>query len=330
MRSTFCGKGLHHLFFLIQNFRLRIIGINVFGEIIKKSDNEYQFNPSTIFTGNKYFTIWREVDKSRTRHLFLRVAHVNDRESELHDLGEQIKAMNSSVKWIGDARLFTYGGKLQLVFDTGHSETPNRIFITVLDINKVSVTSVKEVKKLDGRKEIEKNWNFFEEGQNLFAIYTHQPFTIIELAKETEEFLYFRTVITHFYKSNSNSKIRGEIRGTSTPILVGNLFISLTHSSFITKKGFVYQSHYFVFGSTYPFLPVSLSIKPINYGIVGKILRPSVKLNQSVHQVEFPSGAFKAGKNLILGFGLNDFKVGVKVIKLSKILSQRSSIEIEL
>ena len=328
MRSIFYIKGLYNLLFLLQNYRLRMNGINVYREIIRNSENEYQLNPSTIFTGSKYYTVWREVDKVGSRHLFLRVTGGNERESDLHDIGEQIRAINSSINWIGDARLFTFDGKLQLVFDTGHAETPNRIFIAVLDTSEVSVVSIKEVKKLDGRNEIEKNWNFFEEGQALYAVYTHQPFTILELAEETEEFLYFRKVITHFYTICSHSKIMGEIRGTSTPILVENLYLSLTHSSFSTRRGVVYQSHYFIFESTFPFLPVSFSTKPINYGLIGRILRPSVKLSPGVHQVEFPSGAFKSGKNLILGFGLNDFKVGVKIVRLSRIFSQENSMEI--
>jgi len=329
VRSTFLINRLHSLIFFNQNFRLRMIGINPLREIIENSRNEYQFNPSTIFAGNQCFTVWREVDKFSTRQLLL-LAQSPGKGSKFYDLGEKIRAINSSIKWIGDARLFIFDGELKLVFDTGHSETPNRIFVAALEINEISVTSLKEVKKLDGRNEIEKNWNFFEQGQNLYVIYTHQPLTILELAEETADFLYFRTIINHSYNTRANGKIMGEIRGTSTPILVGDVFISSTHSSFRTKKGLVYQSHFFIFESTFPFLPVSFSAKPVNYGIVSKIIRPSLKLNLGAHRVEFPSGVFKVGKHLIVGFGINDFKVGVKIIRLSRVLNQKNSIEVRL
>ena len=327
MRSTFIINGLYSLIFLFQNLRLRMIGINQFREIVKKTENLYQFNPSTIFVGEQCFTVWREVDKVGTRHLFLQIESPN-KESKFYDLGEKIKALNSSIEWIGDARLFDYDRKLQLVFDTGHSETPNRIFVAVLEKDEVLLTSVKEVIKLDGRNPIEKNWNFFSERDNLYVIYSHQPFTILKLEKETQEFMYLRTLITHSFLVSSSSKIKGEIRGTSTPISVRDVFISSTHSSFRTKKGLVYQSHFFIFESTFPFLPVSFSAKPVNYGIASKILQPRVKLNPSVHRVEFPSGVFKAGKNLIVGFGINDFKVGVKIIRLSRVLYQKKAKEL--
>jgi hypothetical protein len=305
-----------------------MIGINPFRQIVKDSKNFYQFNPSTIFSEDRYFTVWREVDKIGTRQLFLIINRPRDKESESYDLGEKIKAFNSSIKWIGDARLFLREGKLQLVFDTGHSETPNRIFVVELDKDEILINSVKEVIKLDARNAIEKNWNFFCEGEDLYAIYCHNPFTILKLEKENKDFLYFRMSITHNFKISSSCKIMGEIRGTSTPILTGNVYISATHSSITTRKGLVYFSHFFIFESAFPFLPVSFSKNPVNYGFVSKVLRPRVKLNSAAHRVEFPSGVFKAGKSLIVGFGLNDFKIGVKVMRLSKVLSQKNSIEI--
>jgi len=305
-----------------------MIGINPFRQIVKDSTNTYQFNPSTILAEDQYFTIWREVDKIGIRQLFLRIYRPRDKESKSYDLGEKIRAFNSSVKWIGDARLFLRDGKLQLIFDTGHSETPNRLFVVELDKDELLIVSFKEVLKLDERNAIEKNWNFFSEGEDLYAIYCHHPFTILKLEKETKDFLYFRTFITHHYKISSSCKIMGEIRGTSTPILTGNVYISATHSSITTKKGLVYYSHFFIFESAFPFLPVSFSENPVNYGFVSKVLRPRVKLNSSAHRVEFPSGFFKAGKSLIVGYGLNDFKIGVKVMRLSKVLSQKNSIEI--
>jgi hypothetical protein len=305
-----------------------MIGINPYREIVKKSKNVYQFNPSTIFTGDQYFTVWREVDKIGARQLFLRIDRPRNKESETYDLGEKIKAFNSSIKWIGDARLFCRNGKLHLVFDTGHSENPNRIFMVVLDKDEVLITSVKEVIKLDARNTIEKNWNFFCDGEDLYAIYYHRPFTILKLEKETKDFLYFRTSITHPYKVSSSCKIMGEIRGTSSPILAGNIFISATHSSSRTRKGLVYYSHFFIFESAFPFLPVSFSTNPVNYGFASKVLRPRVKLNSGAHRVEFPSGVFRTGNRLIVGFGLNDFKIGVKIMRLSRVISQKNSIEI--
>jgi hypothetical protein len=328
VRSTFLLNRLHFLVFLFQHLRLRMIGINLFREIVKKSKNVYQFNPSTIFIGEQIFTVWREVDKIGTRQLFLRIDHPRNKESESYDLGKKIKAFNSSIKWIGDSRLFCRNGKLHLVFDTGHSETPNRIFIVELDKDELLINSVKEVIKLDARNTIEKNWNFFCEGEDLYAIYCHQPFIILKLEKESKDFLYFRTSITHPYKVSSSCKIMGEIRGTSTPILTGNVYISATHSSMTTRKGLVYYSHFFIFESAFPFLPVSFSTNPVNYGIASKVLRPRVKLNSGAHRVEFPSGVFKDGESLIIGFGLNDFKIGVKIMRLSRVLSQKNSIEI--
>jgi hypothetical protein len=105
-----------------------------------------------------------------------------------YDLSKNIKIFDSSIDWIGDARLFLYGGRLHLFFDTGHSETPNRIFIAELQKDKVLLISIKEVIKIDGRNPIEKNWNFFCEGNDLYAIYTHQPFTILKLEKMNENF----------------------------------------------------------------------------------------------------------------------------------------------
>jgi len=301
-----------------------MIGINPFGEIIENSRNEYQFNPSVIFIGDQCFTVWREVDKAGTRQLLLRVQSPG-KESKFYDLGRKIKELNPSIEWVGDARLFTYLGKLQLVFDTGHSETPNRIFIAELQKDKVLLISIKEVIKIDGRNPIEKNWNFFCEGNDLYAIYTHQPFTILKLEKMNENFMYLRTLTTHSFPESISRKIKGEIRGTSTPILVDNFFISSTHSSFGTKKGLVYQPHFFIFESTYPFLPVSFSSKKVNYGIGSYIIRPRVKLNSAVRRVEFPSAVFKTEKYLIVGFGINDFKIGVKIFRLSRVLNQKKA-----
>ena len=271
---------------------------------------------------NLCFTVWREVDTLGVRHLFLRINQVGYRDSIVYNLSEKIKSMNPSVRWVGDARLFLYEGNVQLVFDTGHSETPNRVFISTLDRDGEVISNVKEIIKIDGRNAIEKNWNFFVEAEKLYAIYSHNPLTILELLHESEKYMFFRTSIVHRFKLESSSRIRGEIRGTSTPVLSDQVYISATHSSFISKRGLIYQSHFFVFQSTFPFRPISFSSRPIRYGIGSRIIRPRVKLNPIVHRVEFPSGVFRIGKYLVIGFGLNDFRVGLKLIKISRVLYQ--------
>ncbi len=326
MQNTFFVKALYLWVFLVQNIKVRSHGIDPFRKILKRSLNRYQFNPSTVILRDQCFTVWREVDKDGVRQLYLGKEKVKGKTFEVYNLGEKIKSQDSSIKWVGDARLFLRHEKLNLVFDTGHAETPNRMFIVVLDESGCLLSNVKEAIKVDGRNSIEKNWNFFVENEKLYAIYSHQPLQILELINEDNEIMKFCTVVTHNFSLKSSSKVKGEIRGTSAPIRLDNVYISTTHSSFPTNKGLVYQSHFFVFNSIFPFSPISFSTRPIHYGAASKLFKSKQKLNRAVHQVEFPSGAFVLGQDMILGFGLNDYKVGVKVLRLSKVLSQSNSI----
>jgi hypothetical protein len=326
MQNTFLFKLFYGIAFLNQNIKVRREGVNPYPQISLKSANSYQFNPSSVILSGSLYTVWREVDKNGERELYIGKEKIKAKGFEINNLSEQIKIQNPSIKWVGDSRLFIYLEKIFLVFDTGHSEIPNRLFIAQLDSTGKILTKIKEVIKLDTRHPIEKNWNFFSEGKRLYAIYRHIPFEVLELVEENNEFMFFKKTVHHEIMRN-NSRIRGEIRGTSTPIRIGNQFVSTTHSSIQTRKGLVYQSHFFIFSSDYPFRPMSFSADPINYAPVRKLFKSKVKLNSAVHQVEFPSGAFKIGRKIVIGYGLNDFTIGVKVFSISRIINQKNSIK---
>jgi len=312
--------------FLNQNIKVRHEGVNPYSQILRNSKNSYQFNPSSVMLNGNLYTVWREVTENGDRELFIGKEKIKTKGIEINNLSRQIKIQNPSIKWVGDSRLFIHEEKIYLVFDTGHSETPNKIYIAQIDSNGKYLSKIKEVIKLDTRNPIEKNWNFFSVGKRLYTIYSHFPFEVLELVEENSDYMLFEKRVHHKILIG-NTRIRGEIRGTSTPIRIGNIFISTTHSSFQTHKGLVYQSHFFIFDAAYPFEPISFSVDPINYAPVGKLMKPRIKLNSIVHQVEFPSGAFKIGSKIVIGYGLNDYKIGVRIFPISRVTNQKNSLE---
>jgi hypothetical protein len=325
MQSTFLFRLFWGIVFLNQNIKVRYEGVNPFAQILRNSKNSYQFNPSSVILNGNLYTVWREVSENGDRELFIGKEKIKTKGIEINNLSKQIKIQNPSIQWVGDSRLFVYVDKVYLVFDTGHSETPNRIFIAQIDSNGKFLSKIKEVIKLDNRNPIEKNWNFFALGDKLYGIYSHIPFVVLELIEENKDYMIFKNKVHHNIL-RGNTRIRGEIRGTSSPIRIGNLFISTTHSSFQTHKGLVYQTHFFIFRSVYPFQPISFSVDPIKYAPIRKLFKPRIKLNSIVHQVEFPSGAFQIGSKIIVGYGLNDFKIGVKVFTISSVINQKNSL----
>lgn len=326
MQNTFLFKQLYRIVFLNQNVKVRHEGVNPYPQISLRSANSYQFNPSSVILNGNLYTVWREVDKNGERELYIGKEKIKAKGFEINNLSEQIKIQNPSINWVGDSRLFIFLEKIYLVFDTGHSEMPNRIFIAQLDSTGKLLSKIKEVIKSDTRNPIEKNWNFFAEGTILYAIYRHIPFEVLELVEENNDYMFFRKTVQHEV-FRDNSRIRGEIRGTSTPIRVGSYYVSTTHSSFKTRRGLVYQSHFFIFCAHYPFKPISFSADPINYASMRRLFKPKMKLNSIVHQVEFPSGAFKIGRKIVIGYGLNDFKIGVRVFSISRVINQKNSIK---
>jgi predicted GH43/DUF377 family glycosyl hydrolase len=197
------------------------------------------FNPSVCAVEDGFWVAFRGFGHD----------HAKPFQAFLARLGKDGTALNPPVNlnhWLEaliqapvcDPKVFKLGDRTWMTFNTGHFETPNRIFILDLECGNFAPLEV----KFEGRSLIEKNWSFILSGEKLFAVYSIDPLIILEEWERSD------TAIT-FGPSRELANVDGQGRviqtrkpkftiGTPfTPIpATSNTFACIIHRRFYLRK----------------------------------------------------------------------------------------------
>ena len=154
------------------------------------------------------------------------------------------------------------------------------------------------IKFLKNHRFMEKNWQFFENEDKLFFIYSIEPHKVIEINQNK---------ILKEYPSSADFWWKfGIPRGSTPPVKINNEFLSFFHSSVSKGKNKIYSVGAYTFSPNPPFKITKITKSPIISGD---------KINTSKLAVIFPSGAILENNSWVVSCGYND--ESIKIIKFS-------------
>jgi predicted GH43/DUF377 family glycosyl hydrolase len=215
-----------------------------------------------------------------------------DLHSDLKGMGGKPYAKGFHVE---DPRLFIFNDDLYLSYCDGYQMGQAKIDPET----RQATESFYLDKPVSGRTE--KNWTFFQSGKKLLSVYNSNPHTIFEMdgAKHKE-------IYSHLWKNDWNY---GEIRGGTSPILIGDRFISFFHSSLpISLKGHQGRQYFmgaYEFESVAPYRPIRITKEPI---ISGEVIDFNIPRLSNLIYVVFPAGAIRQDNGWLISYGYNDYR----------------------
>lgn len=196
---------------------------------------------------------------------------------------------------VEDPRLFIYKDDLYLSYTDGYQMAQAKI-----DPESLQATESFYLEKpMAGRTE--KNWTFFQENEKLYSVYDINKHSIFEMngARHSRA---FSSEFLHQWKW-------GELRGGTTPIKIGDRYLSFFHSALDIKykesKGRQYFMGAYTFSKEAPFSPISVSKEPL---ISGEVISDIIPRLSNKIFVVFPSGVLRKEKSWIVSFGYNDYQ----------------------
>lgn len=197
---------------------------------------------------------------------------------------------------VEDPRLFTYKDELYLSYTDGYQMGQAKIDPQTLQATESFYIDLPRV----GRTE--KNWTFFEHDGNLYSVYDIASHTIFKMNGPHYEKVY-STPFEHSWQW-------GELRGGTSPMLIGDRYLSFFHSaSPITHKnaqGRCYYMGAYTFEAKPPFRVLSISKEPI---MSGELCDDSIPRLSNKIFVVFPCGVLKLQDSYLVSYGWNDFQV---------------------
>lgn len=163
----------------------------------------------------------------------------------------------------------------------------------------------------------DKNWAFFNHGDNLYAVYKICPHVIINVNGAGTKFE---------FRNESHGMERqfwnyGTPRGGASPVLVGDLWWHWFHSSQPAgmnpwSKVKRYYAGVYLFENKPPFRIVARSQGPVFSASMTEEVEPD---RPSAHRVVFPCGAIKDDLGWRITYGWNDYRLRMKNIPDSEI-----------
>lgn len=233
-----------------------------------------------------------------------------------------------SLTWHADPRYHTINGEIYLSFNDGANKPYNNQYLVKMSDD--GLTPVGHSKSLRivnaARQNIEKNWMFFGDGSNAFAIYSFEPRIIFHVDLDSDqEFVDCRLAVLQAWSSDY-SQIFGEVRGGASPIFVNQsdshqFFLSIDHSSYKMHDGRHYECCAHMFSASMPFAVEKYTKIPLPLREHHKHEQFKHRpLNPEVSSVVYPCGALLRGDTLLISYGINDESASIAELKLPEVI----------
>lgn len=154
---------------------------------------------------------------------------------------------------------------------------------------------------------VEKNWAFFEHGQNLYCTYCDWPnHRVLKLDGEK---------VIDEWVSPAAAWEWGQIRGGTSPIPYGAKLLTFFHSSMDIEPAPFYRRYFsgaYLMNSTPPFAITDISRKPFLAGSELDGHAPDPRRPDGWKpKVVFPGGCISDGSKWLVSFGVNDWQCAI-------------------
>ncbi|MBL9212193.1 MAG: hypothetical protein JNL92_17165 [Opitutaceae bacterium] len=212
-----------------------------------------------------------------------------------------------ATQWFADPRLYRFGNRLFVYWNSGWHEPHNCQFLQELDPASLQPRGAPRELQLEGRRKLEKNWTFFAPSSGEFrAVYSVTPHRILGAALSGDGDLAFAEVAQTEWSIADYPACHGGLRGGTPPVLVDGRFWSFCHTVHDGPDGYCYRPAAYTFGAQPPFAPLERPIRPLELGNPFGGRRTFERLNPAVGEVIYPCGAAWDDARWIISHGIND------------------------
>jgi len=282
------------------------------------------FNPGLLRSGDNWLMAYRFVAADGLRRIGLcqldaTLQVVSGSHLALSDklliAGENYPAVART--WFADPRLYRFGNRVFVYWNTGWHEPRNHQFLQELD--PVSFHPLGRARELIVRdfvrQKLEKNWTLFgTEANAVFAVYSITPHRVLATSLAGEADVEFETVAVEALPLAQYPSCHGGLRGGAPPQRDGDSWLSFCHSVHDGAPGYRYAAAAYRFNSAVPFTPTHAPNQPVElhnpYG--GERIHPA--LNRAVGEVIYPCGAARGGDRWLVSHGINDEHCAISVV----------------
>jgi hypothetical protein len=228
-----------------------------------------------------------------------------------------------ATQWFADPRLYRFGGRLFIYWNSGWHEPHNCQFLQELDPISLLPRGTARELILDGeRQKLEKNWTFFspDNGATLFAIYSIFPHRILSFSIEGDADVRFHEVARTDWSLTSYPENHGGLRGGTPPCLHEGQYWAFAHSVHTSPDGYRYSPAAYSFAPVLPFRPTARPLVPVELANPFGSTRINERLNPAVGEVIYPCGAVPDGTRWVISYGINDENCAITLIDHASVL----------
>jgi predicted GH43/DUF377 family glycosyl hydrolase len=221
-----------------------------------------------------------------------------------------------------DARLFMFRGKPHISYTMMQGYRPGVDYTCVMKYAELKLQGnrwsvVDEWQPRHGQNSgigKEKNWMFFEHEKSLYCVYAGTPeHVVLKISGEK---------ILGEHRTPGPMWQWGTVRGGTPPVLVGDHYMAVFHSSLPTETPPHFVRYYagaYTFEAKPPFRPLKISEFPIMAGSEedGHRVDPRYVEGWKPYVV-FPCGLVEDGNGWLVSLGINDWQSAVARISLDE------------
>lgn len=289
----------------------------------------WTFNPALIQDGPGWVLAYRVVAADQARRIAIcrldrELRVVAGSQCPLTDMVRFHAASSYPERartWFADPRLFRWGGRLFLYWNSGWHEPQNFQFVQELDAGTLKPIGHPRELTLHGeRRPLEKNWTFFGE-EPWYAVYSVAPHRVVRVALDGRPGLECCPTTATDWDIGDYSGRYGDLRGGAPPQAVGGYYYSFCHSNYFAAEGLRYVAAVYRFTSTFPFSPTDAPAAPLALPNPFGAHNTQERLNPVVGEVIYPCGAVFDQGWWTISYGINDEYCALARIPHAEVLS---------
>lgn len=220
-----------------------------------------------------------------------------------------------ATHWFADPRLYRFGGRLYLYWNSGWHEPRNCQFLQELEPTSLQpIGSPRELQLRSNRQKLEKNWGLFEDEGRLHAVYSVNPHRVLGFSLAGNGPIEFDEAAPPRPNPGGFAQVHGGLRGGAPPQRVGEHFYSFCHSIENGVSGYEYVPAVYRFAAQPPFAPADVPLRPLSIEIPSAARRHLPKLNPAIGDIVYPSGAAYADGKWVVSIGVDDEHCAIAVL----------------
>lgn len=286
------------------------------------------FNPGLLRDGDGWIFAYRVVASDGKRRIAL--CRLDRR---LQIIGGSAMAWSDTVvfpdagampdvatHWFADPRLYRFGDRLFIYWNSGWHEPRNYQFLQELDPTTLRAAGPPRELRLRGeRQKLEKNWTLFENAGRQLAIYSILPHRILEFSLAGSGSMEFNEVATTPWALSEYPRSHGGLRGGAPAVPSDGMYWVFCHSVHDGEDGYRYLPAVYRFGGTFPFAPVDEPLAPLALPNPQGPRRLYPRLNTAVGEVIYPCGAACEGDCWLISHGINDEHCAISIVTRAEV-----------